>query len=237
MTQIAVITDTHANLPALEAALAAIRDLGCEAICHTGDAVGIGPFPAEVLDRLLHTRGMRLVMGNHDELCAFGIPDSRPPWVHDELVANACWTQANVDLTVREAMQTWPYALTEMIADSQFAFLHYPRGPESDGFVPIVEDATAKALDELFASVRAGVIFYGHHHPAADHAGRARYINPGSLGCGAEAVARFTIIDAERSGIPVIRHHETPYDRALLHAALVRRDVPDAEFLRQAFFP
>ena len=38
MPKIAVITDTHANLPALEAALAAIPVCGCEAIYHTPHA-------------------------------------------------------------------------------------------------------------------------------------------------------------------------------------------------------
>ena len=232
-----MITDAHANLPALEAALAAIRALGCDAIYHTGDAVGIGPFPAEVIDRLLHTRDMHVVMGNHDELCAFGIPDPRPPWIDDELVANARWTRAQVDLGLREAMQSWPYALTDTIADNRFAFLHYPRDPESDGFVSIVEHAITEDLDVLFTGVRADVVFYGHHHPAVDTTGRKRYINPGSLGCGAEAVARFTVIDAERSGIPVIHHHAVRYDRSPLHTALARRGVPDAEFLRQAFIP
>lgn len=237
MTRIAVITDAHANLPALEAVLGAIQDLRCNAIYHTGDAVGAGPFPAEVLDRLLHTSGVRLLMGNHDELCAFGVPDPQPGWMDDALVANARWTQAQVDPDIRAAMASWPYVLKETIAHHHYAFLHYPRDPDGNGFVPIVEDAIAEDLDDLFAGVRADVMFYGHHHPAVDETGRARYVNPGSLGCGEGAVARFTIIDGGRSGTPVIEHHAARYNRAPLHAALVRRDVPDAEFLRRAFFP
>jgi fructose-1,6-bisphosphatase len=65
-TRIAVITDAYANFPALDAALAAIRGDGVVAVYHTGDAIGIGPFPTEVLDRLLHEPRMHLVMGNHD---------------------------------------------------------------------------------------------------------------------------------------------------------------------------
>lgn len=76
-TRIAVITDAHANLPALDAALAAIRGDGVAAVYHTGDAIGIGPFPAEVLDRLLHEPRMRSVMGNHDAWFAFGLPCPR----------------------------------------------------------------------------------------------------------------------------------------------------------------
>jgi protein phosphatase len=52
--KIAVMTDVHANLPALAAALDAIRREGCEALFHTGDAIGIGPYPAECLDLLLN---------------------------------------------------------------------------------------------------------------------------------------------------------------------------------------
>ena len=51
--KIAVLTDAHGNLPALEAALAAIRVMGCDVVYHTGDAVGIGPYPAECVERLL----------------------------------------------------------------------------------------------------------------------------------------------------------------------------------------
>ncbi len=46
-------SNAHANLPALEAALAALDAEGCEFVVHTGDAIGIGPHPAECLDLLL----------------------------------------------------------------------------------------------------------------------------------------------------------------------------------------
>jgi hypothetical protein len=75
-TRIAVITHAHANLPILEAALAVIRADGPDAVYHTGDAIGIGPFPAEALDRLLHESGLRPFTGNNDAWFAFG-PQTR----------------------------------------------------------------------------------------------------------------------------------------------------------------
>ena len=48
--KIAVLTDVHGNLPALQATLRGIRREGCDAIFHTGDSIGIGPYPAECLD-------------------------------------------------------------------------------------------------------------------------------------------------------------------------------------------
>ena len=48
MSAVAVVTDIHANLPALEAALRRIDDLGIRRIYCGGDLVGYGPRPNEV---------------------------------------------------------------------------------------------------------------------------------------------------------------------------------------------
>lgn len=65
MPVIALISDIHANLAALEAVLAAIDDAGIRTIVCCGDVVGYGPFPAECV-RLLRRRAIPSVLGNHD---------------------------------------------------------------------------------------------------------------------------------------------------------------------------
>lgn len=50
MDQIALISDIHGNLPALELVLADIRARGIEQIYCLGDLVGKGPNPSEVVD-------------------------------------------------------------------------------------------------------------------------------------------------------------------------------------------
>ncbi|HEX2087775.1 MAG TPA: metallophosphoesterase family protein, partial [Solirubrobacteraceae bacterium] len=45
MERVAVITDVHANLPALQAALRAIDASGVDALYCGGDLVGYGPHP------------------------------------------------------------------------------------------------------------------------------------------------------------------------------------------------
>ncbi len=61
--KLGVLTDVHANLPALEAVLRLLESEQCDGIIHTGDAIGISPHPAECLDLLLRC-GAELVMGN-----------------------------------------------------------------------------------------------------------------------------------------------------------------------------
>jgi predicted phosphodiesterase len=66
----ALISDIHANLPALEAVLADIAarpDVG--AIYHLGDLVGYAPWPNETIDRL-RIAGVPGIAGNYDSTVA-----------------------------------------------------------------------------------------------------------------------------------------------------------------------
>jgi hypothetical protein len=90
-------------------------------------------------------------------------------------------------------------------------------------------------MDALFAQYQADVMFYGHEHTACDVSGRARYINPGSLGCHDQAVARFIVLTCEK-GRYELQKHAVPYDDAPLFDDLEKRRVPARAFIRQVFF-
>jgi predicted phosphodiesterase len=65
VNRVAVITDIHANLPALEATLEEIGRLGADAVYCGGDLVGYGPHPNEVC-RTLEERAVPTIYGNYD---------------------------------------------------------------------------------------------------------------------------------------------------------------------------
>lgn len=67
--KIAVISDIHSNLQALEASLEAIDNIGVEAIYCLGDVVGYGADPAACVE-LVRERCTASVRGNHDEAVA-----------------------------------------------------------------------------------------------------------------------------------------------------------------------
>ena len=69
--RIAIFSDVHANLPALEAVLADIEEAGVDARYALGDLVGYAPWPNEVLERLA-AEGFPIVMGNYDDGTGFG---------------------------------------------------------------------------------------------------------------------------------------------------------------------
>ena len=63
MQRAAVVTDIHANLPALEASLERVEQLGVDRVFCGGDLVGYGPHPNEVC-ALIEERGIPTIYGN-----------------------------------------------------------------------------------------------------------------------------------------------------------------------------
>ena len=91
-------------------------------------------------------------------------------------------------------------------------------------------------MDRLFAGVDADIICYGHHHPLSDLTGRARYFNPGSLGCSIEPVARFAVLTVAADGTYRLEKRAVPYDKRPVIAELFKRQVPGRRFITEAFF-
>jgi predicted phosphodiesterase len=65
-----ILSDLHANLPALDAVLADAATIGYDAVLVLGDLVGYGADPSAVLARTLALEPVGLIRGNHDKVCA-----------------------------------------------------------------------------------------------------------------------------------------------------------------------
>lgn len=238
--KIAVLTDVHANLPALETALAAIAAQKCDLIFHVGDVVGIGPFPAECLERMLNVTKLEFVMGNHDAWFANGLPKPQPAWLSDGEVAHQNWTHEQIDSALRVVVGQWPYFIRQKFGDVAVTLAHYGLDAQTRGFAKIVRPPTGAHLTAVFANEASELIFYGHDHVASDmtHNG-VRYVNPGSLGCHKEAVARFVTADfatPQASFSYTLTHHAVPYDDRDLFYTFEKRNVPQRNFLYRVFF-
>lgn len=232
--RIAVLSDVHANLPALDAALGEIQRSGCDAIYHLGDAIGIGPYPAECLERLTALPNIYFVTGNHDAWFVHGLPDPLPDYFSVGEVAHQEWTHQQINDVFRVMVAQWPYLIREEIEGVRLLFLHYPRRRGRREFAEIVRGAAVADLDHLFAGYHRELICFGHTHQVVDAEGKARYMNPGALGCGPEAVARYAMVTLEK-GTFAIDYRSVPYDDTPLFEAYVKRGVPERGFIARVF--
>lgn len=231
LERIGVITDAHANLPATQAALDALDAAGCDLIIHTGDAIGIGPHPCEVLDMLFARPNIIFLMGNHDELFAFDLLKSPPSHLGSGEIEHQRWIHSQLREQHRNQMSQWSYSHDTTMCGATLRFEHYAR--TAGGFSPIVRDNDPGELDRLFQPT-SDIVFFGHHHPRCDVQGNARYINPGALGTNPANGARYALV-TKRNDITEISFHAVGYDASAVRNDLINKQVPEANFILDVF--
>src|ERR687894_2492957 len=110
--RVAVITDIHANLPALRAALARIDELGIEDVYCGGDLVGYGPHPNEV-GALIAERAIPTIYGNYDYAIGRDLEDCGCAYVtpHDREIGQFSidWTLAHTNERSKAFMRALPF--------------------------------------------------------------------------------------------------------------------------------
>jgi hypothetical protein len=113
--------------------------------------------------------------------------------------------------------------------------LHYEPTDSAGDFAAHRRDYGPRDLDRIFGSHESDLVLYGHTHIASDMRGQRRYINPGSLGCDREPVARFVTLECLK-GHYILHTHAVPYDDRPLFEAFEQRQVPERALLYRAFF-
>ncbi len=180
---VAVVTDIHGNLPALEAALARIEELAIERIYCGGDLVGYGPQPNEVC-ALIAERQIPTIYGNYDHAIARDLDDCGCAYItpHDREIGQLSveWTLAHTDQAAKDFMRELPFDLRFAVGDTAVHLVHgSPRKVNEYLF----EDKPARLYERLAGAEDAGVLVFGHTHKPwiADFDG-VRFVNCGSVG-------------------------------------------------------
>lgn len=113
--------------------------------------------------------------------------------------------------------------------------MHYGMADPGNDFMKVVRNPAGVDLDKMFAEFKVELLFFGHDHAPSDGKGKTRYINPGSLGCCPQAVARNTIVEFMK-GRAEIQYRSLPYDDKELYEAFEDRKVPERDFIYKVFF-
>jgi predicted phosphodiesterase len=147
--RIAVLSDIHSNLAALEAVQ---NDLpAIDEVWALGDIVGYGPQPNEVI-RSLQAMGARSVLGNHDG-AAIGTVDPRD--FNPEAARAIAWTREVIDDNSRAYLATLP----EVRCDGDLTAVHgSPRDPVWEYIM------SASVAAENLASFDTRLCLFGHTH-------------------------------------------------------------------------
>ncbi len=167
---IALISDLHANIEALEAAFADLDALGVERIVCLGDVIGYGASPREVVE-LVRARCQVCLLGNHDA----ALLDDREAFGFNERALTAIdFSRRALDPEQERNWAIWDW-LGELVpamavnpgnGDEEIQLVHAsPRDPLAEYLMPGVTK-TPEKLKANFDAADHRLTFFGHtHHP------------------------------------------------------------------------
>ena len=180
--RIAVLSDIHANLEALEAALADVERRGAGKVLIAGDLVGDGPDPAGVVN-LLRAGKFPAIRGNVDNkiLAAAGLTEAeQAALLEKKRKADLVRTLRQLDRTQLRWLERLPGALTLRFEGRVLQLVHGSPVGDADCIFPSL---TWRALAAKLGPDRPDVLACGHTHiPFARRIRGVTVVNAGSVG-------------------------------------------------------
>jgi predicted phosphodiesterase len=246
----ALLSDIHANLPALEAVF---EDLwgrtGTDAIYHLGDLVGYAPWPDEVV-ALLARLGIPGVAGNYDSTVATGYEHCgcRYEDPAQEALAHEsyAWTRAHVSPETRRAVAALPFRLDLRPlgghrAGPRLVLVHAAPTLNTLYWTADRTDEFCLTMAKRAGLARGDVIAFGHTHlPWHREVEGIHFVNAGSVGRPKDRDWRAGYVLLEVGDrAPRVEFVRVPYDVERAVRGVRESGLPDAlaEHLRVGGVP
>ena len=215
---IAVISDIHGNLWALQAVLQDLDRLSPSQVIVAGDLALGGPRPAECVE-LVRRRGYPAIRGNTDEWLS-----SAPDAITDAI----SWASAQLSDADRRYLAGLPFLWRLPHEAGDLVVVHATPWSISDVVPP---DAPEPLVRRVFAETEAAAVAYGHIHIAyVRELGDKLLVNPGSVGLpfDGDQRASYAMLSVE-GGRWRATLRRVPYDVAAAVGALRGSGNPEAE--------
>src|SRR6188768_1438171 len=222
--RIALFSDIHGNIQALESVLADIGAQKPDAVYCLGDLVGYGANPNEVTERL-RREGYPTVMGNYDDGVGFDRDECgcayREQAERERGQRSLEWTKARVTPENKAFLRSLAHEIRFEAGGRRILLVHgSPRKINEYLF----EDRPLSSFQRLAATSNADVILFGHtHKPYVKDVDGVTFVNIGSVGKPKDGDWRacYALLD---DGAATIRRVE--YDVKAAAAAIRATELP-----------
>ncbi len=236
--RLAVLSDIHGNLLALQAVLDDMEAQGAPDVTWVlGDLSAFCPWPAETLGRLRAIPNVSFLQGNTDRYLVTGRRPATPPaespeawrempsWLA-ERDANFRWAVERLSYTDYVFLRDLPTELAMDLPGYGRVVAFHANARDDETFLP--PDAEDAEMADYFPSVDARLVLYGHtHRPVNRTAAGVRIVNDGSVGLPLDGDPRpaYALLDFEGDTCQVsIRRVD--YDRQAVIDELARVSHP-----------
>jgi len=197
---IAIVSDIHGNLPALEAVIEDVKSHNIKQIISLGDVSGYYPFINEVID-ILRDKDVINIIGNHDR---YIIDNTECPRSHS---ANFCLNYQKSIITNKN--KEWLQKSINKYEINNISMVH-------GGWVDNEDEYMMKIKDKYFESLPFQYFFCGHTHVQKyiKLKDNKEFINPGSVGQprDGDKKAAYCLFD-EQNGEVILRRVDYDIDK------------------------
>lgn len=231
---IAVISDIHGNMQALEAVLKDIQLAQCEKILCLGDLVMAGPEPKKTLDKIMSMKDMEIIQGNTDEMVVYSdiaIPNVKEAF---PIMGNALEDDVKqLRQEQIEFLKNLPKQKEIEIEGVKILMVHGSPRQNNENIFPNLK---IEEVEEMVEGVDADVILCGHTHIPCGYQTNTKktVVNVGSVG------RPFTnnpqccyLIANVHNGVIEFVHRLINYDKETAAKILAGRNFEGAEKLSQ----
>lgn len=187
----ALISDIHANLPALQAVLSDIEAHEIDATYHLGDLVGYAPWPNETV-RQLEAAGITGIAGNYDSTVATDYKNCGCKYEdpHQAELSHLSyeWTRANVEADVKAALGALPFRLDIApfgghLSGPRIILVHGTPTLNTVYWTADRSDDFCMNMARLAGAKKGDTIAFGHTHlPWYREIEGLHFLNTGSVG-------------------------------------------------------
>ena len=216
--RLAVLSDVHGNLPALEAVLDDLACRGIDRIIFAGDFIG-GPQPVETFHRLSSLEAI-MITGNSDtNLIKLRTGQAPKEW-HDSLqFALLRWADKHIDNITFDLIQSLPQQ--RCVRFERTSSIRVVHGSARNQYEEIFPDRDPEILHIALSQIDDPVFVCGHTHIPwkVELDGRLAF-NPGAV-CGplnGQVCAQYAILSLEKDDWRV-EHRTVEYDLNLIRSA------------------
>jgi putative phosphoesterase len=222
--KIALISDIHANLPALQAVLKHAITQEVSTVWALGDYLGYGAFPNEVIRLLVQVNAL-CIIGNYDQK-VLGFDEKYINFKAPIKYTSFSWTYAHLNNYSRLFLESLPNQRIITKKNRDFLLVHGSPTSVDDYITP---DTDEWILNEYAQLSSADYILCGHSHiPFTRHIGNKWFINPGSVGMVEDLnpKASYMILEITKKQVSIF-HFRIAYDVNRAVRGIKEAGLPD----------
>lgn len=183
MQRIAILSDIHANLHALQAVWDDLESQQPDAVYCLGDLVGYGAYPNEVID-FIREHDIPTIMGNYDQGVGFDLDDCGCAYRDAEErrpgTMSLMWSRAHTSDQNKNFLRNLPEQIKMQDQEPRMLLVH---GSPRKINEYLYEDRLPSSFERIAGLVDAEVLIFGHTHlPYTKSVSGVFFVNAGSVG-------------------------------------------------------